>query len=55
MINLFIRRVFAVRYELPVAYLAVGIVVVALVVVFITRVEIGKLGKQNIIEDIRME
>lgn len=54
-INLFIRRVFAVRYELPVVYLAVGIVVVVAVVVLITRVEIGKLARQNIIEDIRMD
>ena len=54
-INIFIRRVFAVRYELPVVYLAVGIVVVATVVVLITRVEIGKLARQNIIEDIRMD
>jgi putative ABC transport system permease protein len=54
-INLFIRKVFAVRYELPFMYLAVGIVVVAVVVVLITKIELSKLAKQNIIEDIRMD
>ncbi|MBO4808907.1 MAG: ABC transporter permease [Lachnospiraceae bacterium] len=54
-INFFIRKVFAVRYELPVMYLVLGIVVVALTVVAITKIELSKLSKQNIIEDIRMD
>ncbi|MBR6402767.1 MAG: ABC transporter permease [Eubacterium sp.] len=55
LINLSIRKVFPVRYELPIASLVIGLVIVSVLLIFITKVEIKGFRKQNIIEDIRMD
>ena len=55
LINHFVRRVFPVKYELPVMSLFAGILVVFLIMFLVTKAEIRKLRGQNIIEDIRME
>lgn len=52
-INLSIRKVFPVRYELPVLSLVMGIVVVFVLVILITRIEISKMRGQDIAYDIR--
>ena len=51
----FVRRVFPVKYELPVMSLFAGIFIVFLIMFLVTKAEIRKLRGQNIIEDIRME
>ena len=53
LINLSIRKIFPVRYELPVLSLILGIVVVFVLVILITRIEIGKMRGQDIAYDIR--
>ena len=55
LINLSLRRVFPVRYELPVAAFAFGLVVVTGMIILVTKMEISGFKKQNIIEDIRMD
>ena len=55
LINLSLRRVFPVRYELPVAAFAFGLVVVTGMIILVTKMEISGFRKQNIIEDIRMD
>ncbi|MCR4787141.1 MAG: ABC transporter permease [Lachnospiraceae bacterium] len=52
-INLSVRKVFPVRYELPALSLLFGVLTVLGLVILITRVEIGKMRGQNIVEDIR--
>jgi putative ABC transport system permease protein len=54
-INLSVRKIFPVRYELPVLSLLLGILVVTLLVIFITWAEIGKMRERNIVEDIRKD
>lgn len=55
LINLSIRRIFPVKYELPVTALLIGILTVFLIMLAIAKTEIRKLRGQNIIEDIRMD
>ncbi len=52
-INLSVRKVFPVRYELPLLSLFGGVLVVLVLVIIITGVEVGKMRGQNIVEDIR--
>ena len=52
-INLSIRKVFPVRYELPVLSLVLGIVVVFALVILITKIEISNMRGQDIAYDIR--
>lgn len=54
-INLSVRKIFPVRYELPVLSLLLGILVVTLLVIFITWAEIGKMRGRSIVEDIRKD
>lgn len=54
-INLTVRKVFPVRYEVPLLSLLLGVLVVTLLVVLITWAEIGKMKGQNIVEDIRKD
>lgn len=54
LINLSLRRVFPVRYEMPWGTMLFGVACVLLVVLLITKMEIKKMEKQNIIETIRM-
>ena len=55
MINLSLRKVFPVRYSIPWVTLLVGIVAIVVLLLVITKIEIGKIKKQNIIEGIRMD
>lgn len=55
MMNLSLRKMFPVRYHIPWVTLLVGVVAIGVVVLLITKIEIGKIKKQNIIEDIRMD
>lgn len=55
MMNLSLRKMFPVRYHIPWVTLFVGVVAIGVVVLLITKIEIGKIKKQNIIEDIRMD
>ena len=52
-INLSLRKVFPVRYELPVLSLLFGVFVVIALVILITGVEIGRMRGRNIVEEIR--
>jgi putative ABC transport system permease protein len=52
-INLSVRKVFPVRYELPVLSLLFGVFVVIALVILITGVEIGRMRGRNIVEEIR--
>ena len=54
-INLTVRKVFPVRYEVPLLSLLLGVLVVTSLVVLITWAEIGKMKGQNIVEDIRKD
>lgn len=55
MINLSLRKMFPVRYSVPEGVLIVGITAIFVVALMITKIEIGKMKKQNIIEGIRMD
>ncbi len=55
LVNQSIRRVFPVRYELPIAAFVLGLVLVTGMIILVTKIEINGLRKQNIIEDIRMD
>ena len=54
-INLAIRKLFAVRYEVPWVLILVSVISIFLLILFIAFYTIHKLKKQNIIESIRME
>lgn len=55
LINLSLRKAFPVRYSIPWGTLFFGIIVIIGVVLFITSIEINRLKKSNIIEEIRMD
>lgn len=55
LINLSVRRVFPVKYEIPWGTMLFSVAFVLLVALIITKIEIKKSEKQNIIETIRME
>ena len=55
MINLSLRKMFPVRYSIPWVALIVGIMAMLVLVFMITKIEIGNMKKQNIIEGIRMD
>lgn len=52
-INLSVRKVFPVRYELPVLSLVLGIALVFVLLILITKIEISKMRDQDIAYDIR--
>lgn len=55
LINLSLRKVFPVVYNLPVGMVLLSIVLIFTLVICITFRAIGRLKKQNLIETIRME
>ncbi len=55
LINLSIRKVLPVKYELPLTSLFIGILIVFVIMILVAKVEIQKLRGQNMIEDIRMD
>jgi len=55
LINLSIRQLFPVRYQFTPGAFLLGIILIAGLVITITKIELGKLDKQSIIEDIRMD
>lgn len=55
LINLSIRKIFPVRYTIPWGTLFFGIIILVGIVLLITYIEINKIKKRNMIEEIRMD